>query len=57
MQAGNKKKYKRRKFGFLYHGTLSSSTARVSTGSAPSAWDVSFILFGQRILRPVELSM
>lgn len=34
MQHTNKKMYMTRRFGFLYHGTLSSSTRRVTMGSA-----------------------
>ncbi len=33
IHAGKRRRYKSRKFGFLYHGTLSSATIRVKIGS------------------------
>lgn len=45
MQVGNSMRYRKRRFGFLYHGTLSSLTMRVRIGSdAPVS-----LLFGARI--------
>lgn len=44
MHVGNRSMYRTLKFGFLYHATLSSFTACVSTGSAPCASVLSFIV-------------